>query len=94
VIFRFKSPALHFKPHVSTNPFLVKPGVAPSAQETTMKRKKPLVRSLSGRFSRMTRRELDAESDQYDAEFSAIRAKRVENLRLHPKKPGRPRKSA
>jgi hypothetical protein len=40
----------------------------------------------------MTRQELDAESDQYDAEFSTLRAKRVANARPHPKKRGRPAK--
>jgi hypothetical protein len=59
-----------------------------------MKQHKPLVPSLPGRFGKMTRQQLDAESDQYDAEFSATRAKRVANLRPHPKKRGRPSKPA
>lgn len=42
----------------------------------------------------MSRSELDAESNRYDAEFSATRAKRVPNARPHPKKRGRPRKPA
>ncbi|MGB7157323.1 MAG: hypothetical protein WBD40_04605 [Tepidisphaeraceae bacterium] len=59
-----------------------------------MKRKQPLAPSLPGRFGRMTREQLDAESDRYDIEFSATRAKRVANARPHPKKRGRPRKPA
>ena len=58
------------------------------------RQKKPLAPWLGGRLGRMTRRELDAESDQYDAEFSALRARRVPNARPHPKKRGRPRKAA
>jgi hypothetical protein len=42
----------------------------------------------------MTRAELDAESDQYDVEFSATGAKRVANARPHPRKRGRPPKPA
>jgi hypothetical protein len=42
----------------------------------------------------MTREEFDAESAQYDAEFSAVRAGRVENARPHPRKRGRPPKAA
>jgi hypothetical protein len=43
----------------------------------------------------MTRQQLDRESDQYDAEFSAIRARRVSNKTPHPpKKLGRPAKPA
>jgi len=42
----------------------------------------------------MTREELDAESDQYDAEFSATGAKRVANARPHPRRRGRPAKRA
>jgi hypothetical protein len=57
-----------------------------------MKRKKPLAPWLPGQFGRMTREELDAESDQYDAEFSGTRAKRVANTRPHPRKRGRPAK--
>jgi hypothetical protein len=57
-----------------------------------MKQKKPLAPWLPGRFGRMTRQQLDADSDQYDAEFSATRAKRVANIRPHPKKRGRPPK--
>ena len=59
-----------------------------------MKKKKPLAPWLPGRFGRMTREQLDAESDQYDVEFSATRARRVANARPHPKKRGRPRKPA
>lgn len=58
-----------------------------------MKRKPP-VQGLPGRFARMTRAELDAESDQYDAEFSGTRAKRVSNRKPHPRKRGRPAKPA
>jgi hypothetical protein len=57
-----------------------------------MKRRKPLAPWLPGAFGRMTREEFDVESDQYDAEFSATRAKRVENIRRHPRKRGRPAK--
>ena len=57
-----------------------------------MRKKNPLVPSLPGRFGRMSREQLDAESDQYDAEFSATRAKRIANSRPHPKKRGRPPK--
>ena len=49
-----------------------------------MKQKKPLAPWLPGRFGRMTREELDAESDRYDAEFSATRAKRIANGKLKP----------
>lgn len=59
-----------------------------------MKQKKPLAPWLPGRFGRMTREELDAESEQYDAEFSGTSAKRVPNARPHPKKRGRPAKLA
>jgi hypothetical protein len=59
-----------------------------------MKQKKPLAPWLPGRFGRMTRAELDAESDQYDAEFSATRAKRVPNIKPHARKRGRPAKPA
>jgi hypothetical protein len=57
-----------------------------------MKQSKPLAPWLPGRFGRMTREQLDSESDRYDAEFSAIRAPRAANARPHPKKRGRPRK--
>lgn len=57
-----------------------------------MKQKKPLAPRLPGRFGKMTRRELNAESNQYDAEFSGTHAKRVANRRPHPKKRGRPTK--
>jgi hypothetical protein len=57
-----------------------------------MKQKKPLAPWLPGRFGRMTRAELDAESDEYDVEFSATRAKRVANAGAHPRKRGRPAK--
>jgi hypothetical protein len=53
---------------------------------------KPLAPWLPGRFGQMTREELDGESDQYDTEFSATRAKRANNSRPHPKKRGRPAK--
>lgn len=49
---------------------------------------------LPGRFGRMSRAELDAESDQYNAEFSGTRAKRVSNAKPHPRKRGRPPKPA
>jgi hypothetical protein len=58
------------------------------------KRNKPLAPWLPGRFGRMTRRQLDAESDQYDVEFSGLRASRIANARPLPKKRGRPRKPA
>jgi hypothetical protein len=60
----------------------------------SMKKNKPLATSLPGRFGRMTRRQIDAESDQYDAEFSATRAKGAANLRPHPKKRRRPQSNA
>ena len=59
-----------------------------------MKRDKPLAPWLPGRYGRMTRAELDAESDQYNVEFSAVRAKRTPNAKPHPPKRGRPRKPA
>jgi len=59
-----------------------------------MKNKKPLAPWLPGRFGRMTRQELDAESAQYDVEFSGINSKRVANITPHPPKRGRPAKSA
>ena len=59
-----------------------------------MKQKKPLAPWLPGRFGQMTREELDAESNQYDAEFSATSAKRSRNTRPHPRKRGRPAKRA
>ncbi|MGH7179385.1 MAG: CopG family transcriptional regulator [Tepidisphaeraceae bacterium] len=59
-----------------------------------MKQRKPLAPWLPGRFGRMTRAQLDAESDQYEAEFSGTRAGRVANSRPHPKKRGRPPKPA
>ena len=59
-----------------------------------MKKNKPLAPWLPGRFGKMTREELDAESDRYDAECSATRAKRVANARPHPRKRGRPPKPA
>jgi hypothetical protein len=58
-----------------------------------MKREKPLAPWLPGRFDRMTREQLDAESDQYDAEFAATRAKRVVSAMPHPRKRGRPAKA-
>jgi hypothetical protein len=61
---------------------------------SSMKQNKPLAPTLPGRYGRMTRAQLDAESDQYDAEFSAVRAKRVANSRPHPPKRGRPPKPA
>lgn len=57
-----------------------------------MKRRKPLAPWLPGRYGRMTRAELDAESDQYDVEFSAVRAKRASNAKPHPRRRGRPAK--
>src|SRR5437773_8370927 len=65
---------------------------AAQTQETTMTTNKPLAPWLPGRYGRMTRDELDAESNRYDREFSATRAKRVPNTRPHPKKRGRPAK--
>lgn len=62
--------------------------------EQDMKNKKPLARWLGGPFATMTRQQLDAESDQYDVEFSATSAKRVTNTRRHPRKRGRPPKPA
>ena len=55
-----------------------------------MKKKNPLVLSLPGKLGRMSQKQLDAESDQYDVLFSATRAKRITNSKPHPKKPGRP----
>ena|SRR5450432_262444 len=63
-------------------------------RKKTMKQKTPLAPWLPGQFGRMTRQQFDAESDQYDAEFSATRAKRIANSRSHPKKRGRPPKLA
>lgn len=40
----------------------------------------------------MTREQLDVKSDQYDAEFSATRAKRITGRKPHPRKRGRPAK--
>jgi hypothetical protein len=57
-----------------------------------MKNKKPLAPWLPGQFGRMTRQELDAESDQYDAEFTGTHAKSIANNRPHPRKRGRPAK--
>jgi hypothetical protein len=48
-------------------------------------KQKPLAPWLPGRFGRMTREELDAESDHYNAELSATRAKRIANARPHPR---------
>jgi hypothetical protein len=59
-----------------------------------MKKKQPLAPWLPGRLGRMTRKELDAESDQYDVEFSAARLPRVANATTHPRKRGRPRMPA
>jgi hypothetical protein len=42
----------------------------------------------------MTREELDKESDAYDPEFSGTRAKRMANVRPHPRKRARPAKAA
>ena len=55
-------------------------------------RQKPMDARLPGRLGRMSRVELDAESDRYDAEFSGTRAKRVPNTKPHPPKRGRPPK--
>ena len=57
-------------------------------------KRKPLAPWLPGPYGRMTRAELDAESDQYDVEFSGTSAKRVANARPHPRKRGRPSKPA
>jgi hypothetical protein len=57
-------------------------------------KRKPRAPWFPSRFGRMTRKELDAESDQYDVEFSATRARRVANAKPHPKKRGGPRKPA
>jgi len=57
-----------------------------------MKQKKPFAPWLPGPLGRMTREELDAESDRYNSEFSGVRAKRVANARPHPRKRGRPAK--
>ncbi len=59
-----------------------------------MTKGKPLAPWLPGRYGRMTRQQFNAESDQYDADFSGTRAKRIANSRTHPKKRGRPRKRA
>lgn len=59
-----------------------------------MKKQKPLAPSLPAPYGKMTRAELDAASDQYDAEFSGTGARRVANARPHPRKRGRPRKPA
>ncbi len=59
-----------------------------------MKKNKPLAPWLPGRYGRMTREQFNYESDQYDAEFSATRAKRTANAKPHPKKRGRPPKPA
>jgi len=58
-----------------------------------MKHKKPLAPWLPGRYGRMTRAELDAESAQYEKEFSGTGAKRVANRSPHPAKRGRPPKA-
>ena len=58
------------------------------------KLEKPLAPWLPGKFGRMTRVELDAESSRYDAEFAGTRAKRVANTRPHSPKRGRPAKPA
>ena len=57
-----------------------------------MKQSKPLAPWLPGQFGRMTREELDTESNQYNAEFSGARAKRIANTTPHPKRRGRPPK--
>lgn len=59
-----------------------------------MKREKPLAPWLPGRFGRMTRAELDVESDRYDIEFSGTRAKPVANTKPHPPKNNRPNRRA
>lgn len=63
-------------------------------KKKTPKRDKPLAPWLPGKFGRMTRRELDAEADRYDAEFAALDEPNVANSRPLPKKRGRPRKPA
>src|SRR5262245_7566253 len=60
----------------------------------TMQHKKPLAPWLPGKFGRMTRQELDAESARYDAKFSGLDAKFISNSKPHPPKRGRPRKAA
>jgi hypothetical protein len=59
-----------------------------------MKEKKPLAPRLPGEYGKMMREQLDAESNQYNAEFSATNARRIANTRPHPKKRGRPSKPA
>lgn len=59
-----------------------------------MKSKKPFLSSLPGKYGKLTRAQLDAESNQYDREFSAISLRPSTNRRPHPKKRGRPRKPA
>jgi hypothetical protein len=59
-----------------------------------MSQKKALAPWLPGKYGRMTRRELDAESDQYDLEFSGTGAKRTSNRKSHPPRRGRPAKAA
>jgi hypothetical protein len=58
-----------------------------------MKKRKPLVPSLPGKLGRMTRQQLDAESNQYDAEFSGTSARRIANAKPHPRKRGRAAKA-
>jgi hypothetical protein len=53
--------------------------------------KNPLAPWLPEPFGRMTRQQLNAESDQYDAEFAAVDTPRVTSPRPHPKKCSRPR---
>ena len=55
---------------------------------------KPLAPWLPGRYGKMTREQLDAESDRFGAEFAATRARAVANSTPHPRKRGRPRKAA
>jgi hypothetical protein len=60
--------------------------VIKNGSERIMKNKKPVAPWLPGRFGRMTCKQLAAESDRYDVEFSAIGAKRVANVKPHPRK--------
>jgi hypothetical protein len=61
-----------------------------------MMSKKPFDSSLPGRLGKMTREQLDAESDQYNVEFSGINAATAPNAKPHPPKRrrGRPAKKA
>ena len=56
------------------------------------KKNQPLDPKLPGPWGRMTKAELDRESDRFDADFTGTRAKRIANVRPHPKKPADIRK--